>query len=227
MMERKSLINNTVQFVIMILIAELVYNYDARKQIEAEKNKFRYLQLKNQLNPHFLFNSLNVLVGMLYVKTPDEVAKYAVQLSETCRYILNNSEEDVVVIENEIKFIEDFINVLNERMDGSIILNTSIRNDLKNDKILLLSFQSLVENAVKHNVCTRDKPLKIDIVSVSDDVLRISNNRQPGKLSDDVKTGIGLKNLSERYKAIGKKGVRIEENENTFSVYIPIIKNKK
>lgn len=191
-----------------------------REQKFREQNLiFQNQTLKNQLNPHFLFNSLNTLSALI-PEHPDSAEKFILKLSSIYRYILENSTKESVPLKSELDFINDYFILHAIRDDGKIKLNIDVRHPEK-FRILPVSLQILVENAVKHNMATRESPLLISICE-DENYITVKNNLQ--KMAIKLKsTGIGLKNLSERAKLSTGRAIIIEETENEFTVRIPLI----
>lgn len=203
----------------IILMIETIYLYNKRKESEVEREKFKYNLLRNQLNPHFLFNSLNTLSAMVYTKTPDESVEYIDKLSDFYRYVLVNEGKNLIPLKEEIEIINKYGDILKTRFQDSFVLNINLNEEDTN--ILFMSLQLLVENAVKHNIASKEKPLTVNIYSENNYIV-VSNNIVPRK--DNVfSTGIGLDNLNERYKIIANKGIRIIDDKEKFTVKIPMI----
>ena len=185
-----------------------------------EKMRYHYETLKNQLNPHFLFNSLNTLSSIIYqdVTLAD---RYIVKLSSIYRYILDQYENKLINLENELEFVKDYFYLQQLRDEDRIQLEIDILHPEKY-QILPVSLQLLVENAFKHNAASIEKPLVIKISGVSDGYISVENNRQPKQqLSGSFQ--IGLKNLAERVKIITGKELKTEQSSIYFCVKIPII----
>ena len=191
-----------------------------REQKLREENLiFQNITLKNQVNPHFLFNSLNTLSSLI-VSQPEIAEKFTGRLSSIYRYILENSSRDKVRLEAEISFIRDYFYLHQIRDDDKIKLNMDIAEPLKFE-ILPVSLQILVENAIKHNKATRQYPLKIEIY-IDRQYIVVRNNLQ--KMASQFKsTGIGLPNLARRVKLISGKDLIIEETDNFFTVKLPLL----
>ncbi|MFC2125524.1 sensor histidine kinase [Bacteroidota bacterium] len=210
-----------------LLIGAVIFFYsqwlDALKReqkLKEEKLIFQYETLKNQVNPHFLFNSLNTLSSLVY-KDPKQSDEFIKKLSIIYRYILENSDKESVELNSEIGFVQDFFYLQEIRDNGKIKLNIKLNNP-DTYRILPISLQLLVENALKHNASTRDKPLKIDIKTENEKVI-ISNNLQPKQNIEDS-SKIGLKNLGERIKLMTGKEIEISETNDQFIVKLPLIR---
>jgi len=191
-----------------------------REQKLREENLiFQNETLKNQVNPHFLFNSLNTLSSL--ISTQPEIAEnFTNRLSSIYRYILENISKDRVALEAELSFIKDYFFLHKIRDNEKIELEIKIDEPNKSE-ILPVSLQILVENAIKHNKATREEPLKIKIF-MEGDMIIVKNNLQ--KMASKIKsTEVGLKNLSDRVKLASGKDLVIEETDNYFLVKVPLL----
>ncbi|MCX6253849.1 MAG: histidine kinase [Bacteroidia bacterium] len=190
------------------------------QKLREEKLIFQNETLKNQVNPHFLFNSLNTLSSL--VNTQPEVAEEFInRLSSIYRYILENSSRDRVPLEAELSFIGDYFFLHKIRDDEKIQLEVKVNENDKSE-ILPVSLQILVENVIKHNMATRESPLKISIYIENKNVV-VKNNLQ--KMAVQLKsTKIGLKNLAERIRLMTGEELIIEETNNDFIVKVPLLK---
>jgi len=180
---------------------------------------FQNETLKSQVNPHFLFNSLNTLSSL--VNSQIEIAgQFISMLSKIYRYILENGQMVKVPLKNELAFIIDYFYMHEIRNEGKIHLFVDINND-NNYEILPVSLQLLIENAIKHNMATLEKPLNINIYLEGQDIV-VRNNIQ--KIATQVaSTKIGLKNLNERVRLITGKEIIIQETTTEFLVKVPLI----
>lgn len=196
-----------------------------RSELETEKLKkanisSQYEALKNQVNPHFLFNSLNVLSTLVY-KDQDLAVDFINKLSSFYRYVLEVQKKEVVPLKQELKELNNFIFLLRKRFGNN--LNIEI-DDFDDDEQMLvpLSLQMLVENAVKHNVISKSKPLNLRIkndngyISVENDLNRKDQNLES--------MGIGLPNIKSRYEYLTEKAIEVIENSTSFIVKLPILK---
>ena len=189
--------------------------FDLREQFLIFQNE----TLKSQVNPHFLFNSLNTLSSLVNTQT-DIANRFIGKLALIYRYILDNSSKVKVPLKDELAFIEDYFYLHQIRSEGKIILRVDVKEGNKYE-ILPVSLQLLIENAIKHNMATPEKPLKIDI-SVEGENIVVRNNLQ--KIATQVvSTKIGLKNLGERVRLVTGKEISIEETLNEFIVKVPLI----
>jgi LytS/YehU family sensor histidine kinase len=179
---------------------------------------FQNETLKNQLNPHFLFNSLNTLSSLISVQ-PDKAEQFTLKLSDIYRYILENRENETVSLKDEIEFVKDYFFLQKIRDEGKIDLHFEIEDE--NCKIVPVSLQLLVENAFKHNASTREKPLVVTILQKGDRV-EVRNNLQPRKLISES-SGLGLENLSKRINMQTGKSMEIKQTADEFIVKMPLL----
>jgi hypothetical protein len=192
-----------------------------REQKLREENLiFQNETLKNQINPHFLFNSLNTLSSLIYAR-PEDAEKFINKLSSIYRYILDNSRKDKVSLQTELEFITDYFELHKVRDKEKILLKIDTP-DVTGFDIIPVSLQILIENAVKHNMTTKESPLTVTI-TIEDQYVVVKNNLQ--KMSMQIKsTKTGLKNLGERVRLVAKKDLIIEESNDYFIVKVPLLK---
>lgn len=191
------------------------------QQLKVENIANQFEALKNQLNPHMLFNSLNTLYSLIR-ESPEKAQEYLSELSKVMRYTLQkDNESHSITLNEEMEFVHSYIYLLKMRYEDNLIFNFNIDETAVNRQIPKMAIQMLIENAVKHNEISNRHPLKIDITTKSD-FIEVSNNLQlrRGTVSS---TGIGLNNLSTRYKLLYKKDIEIIETEKRFSVILPLI----
>jgi sensor histidine kinase YesM len=204
-----------VIFIVLLWQASL----KREQQLREENLIFQNETLKNQVNPHFLFNSLNTLSSLVAAQ-PEVAEEFIHRLSSIYRYILENSSKDRVPLSEELSFIKDYFYLHKIRDDGKILLDIRVDESDKSE-ILPVSLQILVENAIKHNKATRESPLRISIYIENKHVI-VKNNLQ--KMALQLKsTQIGLKNLAQRVSLISKKILIIEETNTDFIVKIPLL----
>ena len=188
------------------------------QQLIEENLKYRYNTLKSQVNPHFLFNSLNTLSEIVYTDAK-KADSYIQKLAGIYRYILDNEETDLVSLSDEVEFVKKYFSLQKERDDGKISLKIDIQN-IENYKIIPVSLQLLVENALKHNSMSLKNPLEINIYFQDDQVL-VSNILQRKNVIESS-TQTGLSNLRERVKLIMGKEIVVSEENNQFIVKLPV-----
>ncbi|MDN5205517.1 histidine kinase [Fulvivirgaceae bacterium BMA10] len=185
-----------------------------------EKIKTELAALKMQIDPHFLFNSLNSLNAIIRA-APKEAILFVDHLSESFRYILQNREQDVVSVESELKFLDSYLYMLKSRFREKLKLNVTVDDRYLKRKLPQFSLQMLVENALKHNEVSKIRPLTIAVYD-SGNCLCVRNNLQP-KLQIKNSYGIGLANLSKRYKLLADEHIEINKEDNFFEVKLPLI----
>jgi two-component system LytT family sensor kinase len=208
-----------------ILIGTLVFFYSQwqaalknEQKLREEKLIFQYETIRNQVNPHFLFNSLNTLSSLINGNQTAE--NFINQLSSIYRYVLENHNIEMVSLESEIEFVKDYFSLQKIRYEEKVELDI-LPLDMKKYRILPVSLQILIENALKHNSATRDNPLRITI-SREDDYITVKNNLQK-KLNIEDSPGTGLKNLGERLRLITHNEMSVIETKDEFIVKIPLI----
>ena len=204
---------------VIYFFMELITVISREQKANEEKMRYHYETLKNQMNPHFLFNSLNTLSSIIYrdVALAD---RFIIKLSSVYRYILDQQENKLVSLDKELAFVKDYFYLQQLRDEDRIHLEIEIEQP-SDYLILPVSLQLLVENALKHNAATHDNPLNISISIPENQFIVVENNRQPRQQLDGS-FHIGLKNLGERVRIITGKELQIEERSDRFCVKIPI-----
>lgn len=216
----KSVYAATLINIFILAAAEFVIQTGINRQLQKENAVLKYRQLKSQINPHFLFNSLNVLVSLIN-KDSGLAVKYTKKLSAVYRYVLTRDEQDTVTVGEEVEFIGNYISILKTRFDAGLEFRFDIRPADMSRSVPPMSLQLLVENAVKHNAVSPEKPLSIDIAS-DGHFLCVSNNINP-RLSSGEGTGVGLKNLSNKYAILAGRDISVSDDGNVFSVKLPLL----
>lgn len=219
-----------VSFLISVVVTAVfyaVYYYRNRQETKVTEQKIiagtasaKFDALKNQLDPHFLFNSLNVLTGLIE-ENPEAATRFTTSLSKVYRYVLEQKTKELVTLEEELKFAEIYMSLLSVRFEDSIVFSLPTHLNNPHAKVVPLSLQLLLENAVKHNQVSPSKRLHIEI-SEQNGMLVVSNNVQP-KQTLKESTGVGLRNIRDRYAILTQSPVVIKESRNNFSVAIPIL----
>ncbi len=194
------------------------------EKLRTEKLAGQYRSLKDQLNPHFLFNSLNVLSGLVY-ENADKSAEFIQQLSKIYRYVLEIQQEELVSLEEEIKFAKSYLSLQKIRFEDSLRFEINVVNG-KDLFLPPLSLQLLLENAIKHNVASMEKPLHISIIQEGAH-LKIKNSLQPKQHPDSESTGIGLDNIKKRYALLSDSLPTIQKIEKEFIVVLPLLQLTK
>ncbi len=215
----------TVMIYSIIYLALFSYNQYAVVQIETVKHERKQLKLqfdalKSQLSPHYLFNCLNTISSLVY-KDPDAAETFIRRLALTYQYILTTNKEKLVSLAEEVEFVKSYYYLLKVRYENSFDLNIDLPQEILTSKVPPLTLQILVENAVKHNVFSKEEPLEVDIVSEEQKFLKVSNTKtaRPSSVSSFK---VGLENIRKRYKFFTNSTISIEDAEK-FTVRLPII----
>ncbi len=188
------------------------------EQLKKENLEARLSLLKQQVSPHFLFNSLNTLKTM--TDAPD-ARQYIVQLSHVYRYLLSYNDNSMATLKDEMEFTESYLAILKERYENALLINKEIPEAALHHKLPPLALQILIENAIKHNIVSVEEPLTIDI-RWKDDMLEVANNLNR-RLSVAEQTGTGLHNIRERYRLLCQRSMETDINHDSFVVRIPLI----
>lgn len=215
---------------IISLSFHLFYFYKALQEERVVEQKIiagtasaKFDALKNQLDPHFLFNSLNVLTSLIE-ENPEAAQKFTTSLSKTYRYVLEQKNKDLIALSEEIKFAKTYVNLLKMRFEDGINYNIPIKLNLADAKIVPLSLQLLLENAVKHNKVSPQQPLHIEIFEEGNELV-VRNNLQVKEILEKG-SKIGLYNIQQRYALLTKRKIQINESENYFEVRLPLLTKK-
>ena len=212
---------------IISLFFHLVYFYKSLQEKKVKQQKIiagtasaKFDALKNQLDPHFLFNSLNVLASLID-ENPDQAQKFTTALSKIYRYVLEQKDKELVSVKEELNFANTYMKLLKMRFENSIYFE--IPEELSNEeaKVVPLSLQLLLENTIKHNIVSENKPLRIRIYE-SEGYLIVENNFQKKEVLSSRK-GVGLQNIVNRYHEVTQRKVLIEQNEEIFRVKLPVL----
>ncbi len=197
----------------------------------AEKEKLEQLTirhefetLKSQVNPHFLFNCFNTLSSLIS-EDRKQAEIFLDELSKVYRYLLRNNEDGLTTLQTEIRFIESYYRLLRTRHGEAVQLKTEIDKKYNGYLLPSLSLQMLVENAVKHNVLSKNKPLMIDIFTTSGNKLVVSNNLQ-ARTVKGPSNKIGLDNIRSKYELLNRQGFQVLQDKKNFSVVLPLIWSK-
>lgn len=212
--------------VVLMFYSNQLANYwnksiEKNEELKRENLVAKYEALKNQVNPHFLFNSLNTLTGVVE-KKPELATDFIKKLSDIYRYVLEQSDKELVSIQDEMKFVEDYI-FLSKMRFGEALKFNFVLPDNSNIQVVPLSLQMLVENAIKHNAIANDMPLKIEL-GFKEEFLFLRNNMQAKNTIISDKKPQGLENLKKRYAYLSNSAIEIIKSENEFLVRLPIIK---
>lgn len=225
---KTSIIIGTLFSIILlgVEISVLFLNQWKSSLAEVEKYKSESLlaqlqNLKNQVNPHFLFNNMSVLSSLVY-KDQDKAVEFINQLSKVYRYLLDNKDTELVSLKTELEFIDSYTYLLQIRFDTNIKFDFNISAEATNDLMPPMALQMLIENCIKHNEVSSDQPLTITI-STFEKTLIVKNPIQPRSLSE-TSSGTGLQNIKARYKYFTSTPIEIINDTKFFIVKIPLLK---
>ncbi len=222
--------NSFIVFAIDLVFVSYYYSLDQVKyliasmrneeKLERENLIARYETLKNQVNPHFLFNSLNTLSGIVE-KNGNKAVDYIKKLSDIYRYVLEQKDKELISVNKELEFVHDFIYLEKSRHGKALDFHENIRS--KNAFVAPLAIQMLVENAIKHNIISDEHPLFIELFEQYGYFI-IKNNFQKRKVVKKQQP-VGLDNLIKRYAFLSERKVIIEETDSHFVVKLPVIQS--
>jgi hypothetical protein len=212
---------------VVTLFFHAIYFYKKAQEKKVNEQKIiagtasaQFESLKNQIDPHFLFNSLNVLSSLIE-ENPANAQRFTTSLSKIYRYVLEQKDKELVSVSEELAFAKTYMNLLKMRFENSLFYELPQEIPNPDAKVVPLSLQLLLENTVKHNVVSEQKPLYIRI-KIADNNLIIENDLQKKEVLGNRK-GVGLQNIINRYGILTHRKVQIEETKNTFSVSLPIL----
>lgn len=190
-------------------------------KLQKENLQSQFDVLKQQVNPHFLFNSLNVLTSLIRLE-PELAEKFTEHLAKVYRYVLENKDNELVNLSTEISFLDAYIFLINIRFMDKVVVNIRIPEEKKNHRIIPLAMQLLIENAIKHNAMSKKSPLVIDIFIDENNLLNVVNNLQERE-AHITSTGVGLKNIQNRYRLLNNTIPVFEKTETHFIARIPLV----
>ncbi|GAB1857733.1 histidine kinase [Flavobacteriaceae bacterium MHTCC 0001] len=211
----------------IVAVFHVIYFYNKYQQNKLKEQKViagtasaKFDALKNQLDPHFLFNSLNVLTSLIE-ESPEQAQKFTTSLSKVYRYVLEQKNKELITVDEELRFAKTYMSLIKMRFEDSIVFSMPEHATNPESKVVPLSLQLLLENAVKHNMVTPSKPLHIKIYE-DEGYLIVENNLQPKQIVKKS-SGVGLSNIMQRYKLLTKKKVDINKESHRFAVAIPML----
>ena len=211
-----------VSLVFMVNFALNMQQEASKQRTRRHQAEFRYMNLKNQVNPHFLFNCLNVLDSIVQDGTREEASEYIQKMAALYRYLMNQEGKRLVPLSEEVEFAHTFRELMQIRYPEGLLIHNELRKADLSGYTVPCTLQLLVENAIKHNAISPDKPLVITARSDRQSVT-LSNNRIP-KVTPVRNTGIGLQYIRNQFRDIAGKEIFITETDDSFSVTIPIIR---
>lgn len=214
------------QITLYCIVYVINYAITARNEMQEEREKanmaqYRYIKLKHQVNPHFLFNSLNILDCLICEEKTERASTYTHKLAGVYRYMLKSEEEMVVPLRDELVFVNLYVDLLKERFPSGFMVETDVPEDMMARFVLPCSLQLLIENAIKHNAVVEDIPLTISIKAKGESIL-VTNNLVP-KVTKSPSTGLGQKYIRQMYLDLTGKQIGIEKTEDFYRVTLPLI----
>lgn len=204
----------------MFFLSEWKYSQLLVEKFKKENLEYRFDRLKEQLNPHFLFNNLNTLHSLIN-ETPKKASEFVLELSEIYRYVLKNKDEEIISLKEELDFTNSYIYLISNRFVKSINISVQLPEKIHRSKIPPLTLQMLIENAIKHNSFDKSTPLKINIFKSQNKI--VIENALQLKIEKEETNKVGLLNLKERYRFLSDKEIEIIRTETKFIVRLPII----
>ena len=211
----------TLLYEILFLSKEREIDNKIVDQLDRERSQAELQALSNEMDPHFIFNSLNTL-NHLIVNRPQQAYLFNNKLAQVYKYFLLNKTRELISLKDEMEFIDSYFYLLQIRHDNKLTLEVELNEEVIKAMIPPCAVQVLIENAIKHNEFTEDNPLLIKISMNGGQYIRVSNNSKPKPYAVSS-TGIGLKNLSSRYKIITGKNIQVEKGRESFTVKLPLI----
>jgi len=212
---------------IVVLSFYTFYIYKAYQENKVKEQKIiagtanaKFESLKNQIDPHFLFNSLNVLSSLIE-ENPENAQRFTTSLSKIYRYVLEQKDKELVSVSEELAFAKTYMNLLKMRFENSISFELPENHENPDAKVVPLSLQLLLENCIKHNIVSEQKPLHIKIFA-KDNYLVVQNDLQKKEVLQD-RRGVGLQNIVSRYAILTQRKVLIQETPTVFAVHLPIL----
>ena len=218
--------------IISVVLLGFMIRFASKMQLEATDQRtrrhqaeFRYMTLKNQVDPHFLFNSLNVLDSIVLEGTPQEASAYIHKLASIYRYLMQHEAKKLVPLSEEIQFARTYRELIQIRFPEGLVLEDRVGADIPHGYIIPCTLQLLLENAIKHNAISPENPL---IVSVFTDGKSITmrNTRIP-KVSTRPSTGIGLQYIRNQYRDLADAEITVTQTLDSFAVTVPILEDSK
>ena len=214
------------QITVYCIVYMVNYAITAQHEMQNEREKanmaqYRYLKLKRQVNPHFLFNSLNILDCLVCEKKTEQASSYIHKLAGIYRYMIKSEDEQIVTMREELEFVRRYLDLLELRFPEGLEVDLNVPEEVMSRYVLPCSIQLLIENATKHNTVSSENPLVIE-VEVKDDKVIVRNNLIP-KVTQSQSTGLGQKYIRQMYLDLTGKQIGIEKGEDFYRITLPLI----
>lgn len=204
---------------LMRLTEKWIFSQKEMDRLKQEKLKMDYNSLQDQLNPHFLFNNLSALKSLI-IYDQDRAVTFTENFTDVYRYVLQSKDKMVIRMEEELAFIEAYIKLHKVRLGAGLLTKLNVDHSYDEREIAPLTLQLLIENAIKHNITSKDQPLSIHVF-IEDNYLVVENNNQ--KKESSYSTNTGLSNLKKRYEMLTEREIIIFEDKDLFRVSIPLL----
>lgn len=227
---KDSIVFLVISVVITIMINAIILGFEffahwkksltEKEALKRDNITAEFESLKNQVNPHFLFNSLNTLSSIIE-DDPKTATQFVQKLASVYRYVLAQRDKETVSLKEELSFIDSYVYLNKIRFSENLKVEILVDESFRQKQIATLTLQLLLENAIKHNVISKDKPLSIEI-GVTNSRIYVKNNLQTKKIHAES-NGIGLSNIISRYKYLSKEEVIVSNSNNYFEVSVPLI----
>jgi hypothetical protein len=203
-------------------MSELRKSVEEKEMLKRESLNAQLNALRTQVNPHFLFNNLNTLISVI-TDDPEQAVEFVQKLSKVYRHMLEVKDEQSILLTEELDVLKAYAFLLRTRFGNNLDVSINVPDEKLKRKIVPLSLQILMENAIKHNIVSSDKPLKIEVFTLNGKLVICNNLQKKNQVHES--TGIGLDNIRNRYKLLGDGQVEVTENRSSFIVTIPLIEN--
>lgn len=228
--------HNIAETAVVVFIAEMLfyaltymadYVWVTHQNVKAEKMKrhkaqFEYLKLKQQVNPHFLFNSLNILDCLICENKNEDASTFVHKLAGVYRYMLKNGVLELINLRDELAFTGMYADLLKVRFSSGFEVNADVPEEFMSCRVVPCSIQMLLENAMKHNRVSQENPLLITI-SVHDGMIVVTNNKSPKMTASEESTKVGLNYIRQQYIDLSGKDIEVNDNGDTYSVSLPLL----
>ena len=214
------------QITVYCIVYMVNYAITAQHEMQNEREKanmaqYRYLKLKRQVNPHFLFNSLNILDCLVCEEKTEQASSYIHKLAGIYRYMIKSEDEQIVTMREELEFVRRYLDLLELRFPEGLEVDLNVPEEVMSRYVLPCSIQLLIENATKHNTVSSENPLVIE-VEVKDDKVIVRNNLIP-KVTQSQSTGLGQKYIRQLYHDLTGRQIKIEKTDKSYCVTLPLI----
>ncbi|MBQ9451222.1 MAG: histidine kinase [Bacteroidales bacterium] len=219
-----TLLDYSMTLVVVVVLASYALRLQARAERASEQAnlaQYRYHMLKQQVNPHFLFNSLNVLDYLILEQTREDASRYTHQLADVYRYLIKTEDGTTVRLRDEMEFVRKYVDLLKVRFPEGLEVSVDIPEELMSRSVVPCCVQLLIENATKHNAVRPDKPLQIGIHADGDRIV-VRNNRIP-RLTKAESTGLGLQYIRQQYQDLSGQVITVLDEEDSYTVSFPLL----